>query len=168
MFPVIVEDSDFIFYGVDGTDAKEIIGKLWRMEDSPMLNGWEITWTEYYFRPPSLNGGAYIENPINAVPPLPDYFYSTAYPPNSSQTIFDAMASQNAQSYSSNGLKSGATSISWLRDADSIEYQRTWFRVTRKWLGAPIGSWDSDLYGAVLSNGERPSDASHYRNLIIQ
>tara|TARA_R110000868_G_scaffold245626_7_gene502234 strand:+ start:19457 stop:20773 length:1317 start_codon:yes stop_codon:yes gene_type:complete len=143
--------------------AKEIIGKLWRMEDSPMLNGWEITWTEYYFRPPPLNGGAYIENPTAAVPPLPDYFYSTAYPPNSSQTIFDDMASQNAQCYSSNGLKSGNTSISWLRDADSVEYQRTWFRVTRKWLGAPIGSWDNDIY----SGGERPSSVGDYRNLII-
>lgn len=143
--------------------AKEIIGKLWRMEDSPMLNGWEITWTEYYFRPPPLNGGAYVENPIDAVPPLPDYFYSTAYPPNAIETIFDEMASQNAQCYSSNGLWSGETSISWLRDADSIEYQRTWFRVTRKWLGAPIGAWDADIY----SGGERPSSVGDYRNLII-
>lgn len=143
--------------------AREIIGKLWRMEDSPMVNGVEITHAEYWFRPPPLNLGCYIENPTAANPPLPDYFYSTAYPPNASQTIFDQLSYINPQCFSSTGIAGGGTLISWLRDADDIDFQRTWFKVTRRWLGAPIGSWDADLY----NQRNRPAVPTDYRNLIL-
>ncbi len=143
--------------------AQEIIMKLWRLEDTPLLNGFEITWSEYYFRPPAINGGSYIENPAQATPPLPDYFLSTAYPPNASQTIFDMMAEWNPQCFSSTGSSNGAVNISWLRDADSIEYQRTWFKVTRKWLGAPIGAWDAEIY----TTESRPKYATDYQNLVL-
>ncbi len=150
--------------------AMEIIGKLWRMEDSPLINGLEISWSEYYFRPPLLNLGGYIEDPIlNANPGLPDYFYSTASPPNGNQTIFDNIAQFNPQAYSSDGTSGGSTKISWLRDADTLEFQRTWFKVTRKWLGAPVGAWDPDIY----QTGSRPSLGTYgfaapigYRDLI--
>jgi hypothetical protein len=141
--------------------AQEIIGKLWRMEDTPLINGWEMTWSEYYWSPPNLNPGSYLENPANATPPLPDYFYSPVRPPNPSYTVFDWIAYINPQLYSSNGASGGATTISWLRDADSLDYQRTWFKITRKWLGAPLGAWDYDLYNRY----SRPSLPSHYRAL---
>lgn len=128
-----------------------------------MVNGWELTWVEYYFRPPYLNIGSYIENPIDANPGLPDYFYSISYPPNPANTIFDQIAQTNPQIYSLDGEGATGTHISWLRDADTIEYQRTWFKVTRKWLGAPIGCWDADLY----NQGWRPVLTSDYRPLII-
>jgi hypothetical protein len=143
--------------------AQEIIMKLWRLEDTPLLNGFEITWSEYYFRPPPINGGSYIENPAAATPPLPDYFLSTAYPPNSVNTIFDNMAQWNPQCFSSTGNANGSVNISWLRDADSIEYQRTWFKVTRKWLGAPIGAWDAEIY----TTESRPKYATDYQNLVL-
>lgn len=148
--------------------AQEIIGKLWRMEDSPLVNGVEITHTDYWFRPPLLDLGGYIQDPVAAG--LPDYFYSTAYPPNPAFTIFDGLSQFNPQCYSRTGLYNGGTSISWLRDADTFEYQRTWFRRTRKWLGAPLGSWDTDLY----QTGNRPqlntftnNPPAGYRNLIL-
>ena len=144
--------------------AKEIIGKLWRMEDSPMVNAVEITLSQYWFRPPDMNLGGYIEDPSAATtnPQLPDYFTSKAYPPNSTSSIFTNLAKINPQCFSSTGDTSGTTTISWLRDADTIEYQRTWFRVTSKWLGAPIGAWDADIY----STGTRPYVPDMYKNLI--
>jgi len=143
--------------------AKEIIGKLWRMEDSPMINGVELTWSEYYFRPPPLNLGGYIEDPVLANPGFPDYFYSTTSPPTPGNTIFDNLSFINPQCFSINGRNGGGTAISWLRDADTHEFQRTWFKVTRKWLGAPVGTWDADIY----SSANRPSAPSDYRNLIL-
>ena len=141
--------------------AQELIGKLWRMEDSPMVNGVEVTLSEYYFRPPLLDLGGYIQNPVTGG--LPDYFYSTEYPPNGSFTIWDGLSYFNPQSFSITGSYGGGSAISWLRDADTIEYSRTWFRVTKKWLGAPVGAWDADLY----TQQNRPSSAGDYRPLIL-
>lgn len=146
--------------------AQELIGKLWRMEDTPMVNGIELTWSEYFWRPPYLDLGGYIQDPItNSKNPLPSYFYSPTQPPNSSYTIFDYLCQYNPQCFSSDGTGSmGTTNISWLRDADTIDYQRTWFKVTHKWLGAPIGAWDGDLYNG---NIQRPSLPTDYHPLIF-
>lgn len=138
--------------------GQELIGKLWRMEDSPPVYGLEITWTEYYWRPPYINLGSYIENPQRATPPLPDYFTCPATIPNGS-TIFDMIAHYNPQYYSESGYQGGAVSISWLRQADDIEFQRTFFKVTRKWLGAPTGAWDIDLF----NQKNRPSTVLEYK-----
>jgi hypothetical protein len=140
--------------------ALEIIQKLWRMEDTPYTTGWQVTWAEYFFRPPPLNPGGYIENPASASPALPDYFLSTAYPPNNSATIFDDLAKKNPQCYSVDGSIGGTANMSWLRKADEIEYQRTWFKVTRTWIGAPLGAWDADLYNQKA----RPKLPSDYRS----
>ena len=161
-------------YNAQGTDpngkvalavaaAQEVIQKLWRMEDSPLINGVEITWSSYYFRPPWLNLGSYLEGPAEGATPVPDYFLSTSWPPNGTYTIFDNLAYCAPQIYSRSGYSSGPVQISWLRDADTIEYQRTWFRVTRKWLGAPIGSWDKDIY----SSNSRPRFPDEYNTLVF-
>ncbi len=160
--------------------AQELIGKLWRMEDSPLINGVEMEHTEFWFRPPPLNLGGYIEDPFGnnpqtgiktASPVVPDYFYSTSNPPNQnfSDSIFAALSTFNPQCYATNGQFNGPVSISWLRDADVMEFDRTWFRVTRKWLGAPVGCWDMDIYAAILSAfpGNRPNQVNEYRNLLL-
>ena len=36
--------------------------------------------------------------------------------------------------------------ISWLREADDLQYSNGIWRRTRSWLGAADGHWDSDLY----------------------
>lgn len=158
--------------------ASEIIQKLWRMEDAPMINGIELTWSEYYFRQPYLNLGGYIEDPITqANPSFPAYFYSPTvigggFDPDPSTTIFDKLTTQNPQCYAANGQYNGPLSVSWLRDADTFEYQRAWVKVTHKWLGSFIGTWDPDLNARPgdpnsLSNGNRPTLPSHYRKLIM-
>jgi hypothetical protein len=157
------EIGEFDGTTVTGTDmakraALEIIQKYWRGEETPYVIGYEIIWSSYYFRPPYLNPGGYVEDPIyEAAPQLPEYFWSPTYPP-SSATIFDLLASINPQCYSSSGTPGGSVNISWLRKADELEHQRTWFKLNRRWIGSPIGFWDDQLY----SVGNRPLTASDY------
>lgn len=135
--------------------AKEIIGKIWRQEEQPYIVGYQMTWSQYFFRPPAMSCGGYIEDPIwNGQEEVPDYFISTEYPPDRDGTIFDLLPIDNPQCYSltgaiidHRGVYNEDYMISWLRKADRIEYQRTWFKITKTWMGAPIGHWDTELYG---------------------
>jgi hypothetical protein len=138
---------------ISGTDiakraALEIINKWWRGEEKPYIIGWQINWSVYYFWPQPLNPGGYIEDPITqAVPQLPAYFWSPYFPPRDKPpTIFDWMAYVNPQCYSNTGYSDGDVQISWLRKADQYDFERTWFRVDRTWIGTPIGYWDPQLY----------------------
>lgn len=134
--------------------AIEIIVKLWRGEETPYLTGWQITHSYFTFRPPYINPGGYIEDPITeASPQLPEYFWSPTWPTSTSVTIFDYIAAINPQSYSSDGTASGSPSISWLRKADILDFERTFFKVTRTWIGSPVGYWDPQFYAATA----RPS-----------
>jgi hypothetical protein len=151
--------------------AGEIIQKLWRIEDNPYTVGWQISWTTYYYRPPFLTPGGYLQDPIVNTgednPGLPDYFYSTANPPDTlSPDIFSEMAALNPQCYSSDGTPTGVVNISWLRKADDYDYERTWFKVTRTWIGSAIGHWDEQLFGGgVPANNyspNRPSKVTDY------
>jgi len=148
--------------------AKEIIGKIWRQEEQPYIIGYEMSWSSYWFRPPAISPGGVVSDPITGVDgsiQVPDYFISTEYPPNQLLTIFDGLPIENQQCYSISGSHGGGRGvygvdydISWLRNADDIDYQRTWFRLTRSWKGAPIGMWDTDLY----SRDHRPAVPSDY------
>lgn len=152
---------------VAGTDmakraAMEIVQKYWRGEDTPYVVGYEMTWSQYFFVSPWLNPGGYVEDPIyDAVPQLPEFFFSRVYPPDPSQTIFDFIPAINPQCYSDDGTADGAVNISWLRKADQVEFQRTWFKLTSTWIGSPVGHWDTDLY----TNEPRPSLPGDYRLL---
>lgn len=142
--------------------AQELIQKLWKIEDSPYMVGFEITWSVYYYRPYPLNPGGYVENPITeSNPALPDYFYSPSNPPDTGTSIFDDLAWWNPQCYSDSGMIGGVTNMSCLRKSDTIEYQRTWFKVTRSWLCSAIGVWDPD----ICSSGDRPQVPSDYHLL---
>ena len=84
-----------------------------------------------------------------------DYFWSPADPPDST-TIFDNLSEYNPQCYSSTGVNGGPVVLSWLRKSDRQVYERTWFKITRHWIGSPVGFWDSDLY----TSGNRPDGVS--------
>ena len=147
--------------------AQEIISKLWRQEDSPYLSGIEMKWSQYYFLPPYFNLGSYLEDPTYIVP---NYFLQPdrpvtelpprsgiAYPVAGSNNIFQLNAAVNPQDFSSTGLSTGATQFSWLRKADEIQYERTWFKITYTWVGSAIGYFDPQLYGAS-ARPQYPSD----------
>lgn len=141
--------------------ALEIIQKYWRGTENPYIVGYQISWSSFYFRPPYLNPGGYIEDPIfDATPQLPDYFWSPDFPPTSN-TIFDFMAAINPQCYSDSGLPNGVPTLSWLRKSDEIDYERTWFKITRSWIGSPVGYWDTELY----TSDRRPQTFSDYLEL---
>lgn len=160
--------------------SKEIIGKIWRQEDTPYLTGFQITWSQYFFAPAYLDGGGYIQDPLTVVP---DYFmlpqvlqsvlargdFGSGFSnldtvgPNAGQpTIFDKMAALNPQAYSSDGTSTGTVNISWLRKSDHQTFQRTWFRVDHVWVGSPIGNWDTNLY----TQNNRPQNANDFNQLI--
>ena len=138
--------------------ALEIIQKHWRGEETPYLTGYQVTWASYYWRPPYLNPGGYIENPISNGG-LPDYFHNPAYPADSTATVFDDIAKINPQCYSSTGYPAGSPVISWLRKADELQFERTWFKLTRTWIGSPVGYWDAEFYAAT----KRPDAVTDYR-----
>jgi len=145
--------SDNTFFATLIAAAREMLYKLWRNEDTPPVTGYEITWAQYYFAPTYLNPGNYIENPVGIVP---YYFMSPTQTGNA--TIFDELTAWNPQCFATNGIKYGPLNLSCLRKPDEIDYQRTWFKVTRKWLCSPIGHWDQDL----LTGNNRPQNASGF------
>ncbi len=137
--------------------AAEIIQKLWNGLDSPYMPGFQVTLTQYFFAPVFENPGGYIESPVGIVP---DYFLSPAQ--DGSNTIFDQMAAINPQCFSLDGTATGTVNISWLRKADEVVYERTWFKITSTWIGSPIGHWDAQIF----QNGPRPSLPADYLPLV--
>lgn len=119
--------------GVDGDEAIDLLNKLRRGNDSFYLPGFRVTWSQYAFGSWLINPGGYIENPSpqGGVPP---FFWYTL----SNEMIFNRVATANPTLY--------ANGISWLRLADTVSYSRTWFKITRSWIGSGFGYWDTDLY----------------------
>lgn len=142
--------------------AKEIIMKFWRGEDTPYVVGFEITHTQYLFTMPYYDPGGYLQDPIEEGQ-IPDYFVSTVWPPDPEYNFLDFVTTLNPQCYSTDGTSGGDLNISWLRKADQIEYQRTWFRRTRTWIGSAIGYWDTDFY----NQNNRPSTVADYREIKV-
>lgn len=147
--------------------AQEIISKLWRQEDTPYQVGFQITWSTYYYIKPFYNPGGYLENPIFQTGPgnpgLPDYFGSPSFD-YATNTIFDNIGQYNPQCYSANGQTGGLVNISWLRKADVVDYQRTWFKWTRTWIGTASAHWDTDLYTQNWrpNSGDGPGSSLNY------
>jgi hypothetical protein len=147
-------------YTLTGTNlakraAMEIVNKIWMGEESPYLAGYQLTWSKYYSMPQQLHPGGRIEDPITeSSPAIPEDFLYDEY----GESVFTAMAYVNPQGYSNDGTRGGTTSLSWLRKADSFRFVRTMFVVTRTWIGAPVGFWDTHLF----TGGERPTLPDHY------
>lgn len=119
-----------------GDAAKEIVQKRFIGEDTFYLPGFRIIWSRYFWFPPFANPGGYVEDPITEGA-LPSFFWSVDGTEDGPSFI-SQFENINPQFY-----KSG---IAWLRMADTIDYQRTWFKLNHSWLGAPYAHWDKDLY----------------------
>lgn len=149
--------------------AWEIISKYWRGEDSFYLPAIVVTYTTYYYEEegaPPMNPGGYIEDPLSASPfVLPYYFWSLDGTPNSadSNNKLQSFAVGNVGNLYSGG-------VTYLRKADQERYERTWFKRTQTWVGAPTGAsgyiyWDPDLYNpkptvGATPPGKPPTDAT--------
>lgn len=120
--------------------ANELLNKVKQGEDTFYLAGFKVNYTVYYYYPIGLNPGGYIEDPVDSGN-LPYYFWSLDGTPDDSDSnnCFLAIAQSVAPQFYANGL-------SWLRQADRIELQRTWFKKTSIWIGGPYGNWDAQIY----------------------
>jgi hypothetical protein len=117
--------------------AQLLLSKYQQGVDTFYLAGYKVSWSSYWFLPPLLSPGGYIEDPVYSGF-LPAYFWSDNGTP-SGNNIFTYLAEFVDSTLYGNG-------ISWLRLGDSIQYQRTWFKITRQWLAGPYGHWDTDIY----------------------
>jgi hypothetical protein len=124
------------------TCAEELLLKRRIGEDTFYLPGFRITFSRYFFSPQLINPGGMIEDPITEGG-LPPWTWALNQQDDSEGTIFDACDAYNPQYFD--------LGISWLRLCDVTDYQRTWFKYTHTWLGAPYAHWDSDIYSRVAS-----------------
>ena len=137
------------------SEAEELLLKLHKGESNFYLPGFKVTWSQYFWYPQALNPGGYIEDPIQQGG-LPAQFWSTLDPsedPDPQDNIFSELANYNPNIYGTatnvdddSGPDQVESNISWLRLCDTMHYQRTWYRITRSWIGAPIGHWDYEWY----------------------
>ena len=143
----------------------ELISKLWRQEDTPLIPAYEVVWIQRFFQTVYINPGSYIEDPRDVVPsyfmgaPEADFQNITLIPRGYQGVVgiadaggnLDTVPSAylvvvNPQFFSSDGTANGNLNISCLRTSDSVHYERTWFAITHKWKVACVGKWDKDLY----------------------
>jgi hypothetical protein len=108
-----------------------------RKEETFYLAGFRVVWSSYFYLPPLMDGGGYIQDPVTQGG-LPPYFWSTTMAVGGDNILLKKAKLTNPQIYQ--------RGLSWLRLADELEYQRTWFHLTRSWLGGPLGQWDKAIY----------------------
>lgn len=116
--------------------ANELLLKRRIGEDTFYMPGFRLVWSQYFWKPYFMNPGGYIADPIDEG--LPAFFWSPYQDSTIGTSIFTLMASINPQLYSEG--------ISWLRQTDTFEWSRTWFKLTHTWIGAPYSHWDADIY----------------------
>jgi hypothetical protein len=135
-------------------EAQEMLFKKHKGIDSFYLAGYKINWSQYYWNPVPINPGGYIEDPVQGGS-LPAYFWSTT------ELVGGTNIFYNTQLYNANmyppvvggpSLNTPPYGLSWLRQADTLHLQRTWWRLTRSWIGGPVGHWDNELYNRIKQN----------------
>lgn len=123
--------------------AQELLFKRHKGEDSFYLSGYKVTWSQYFWLPQIINPGGYIEDPVGGGG-LPAMFWSTTGDVGG-QSIFSYTTVANPNMFP-NPVTSYPYGLSWLRQTDTQEWVRTWYKLTRTWIGAPLGVWDKELY----------------------
>jgi hypothetical protein len=117
--------------------ALELLKKRRRGEDSFYLAGYKVTYSTFFpiqteagNNAPDLDMGGRIEDPTNNQSQviLPPEFWMDI----NGNNIFTLLAQTLSPQFYGNG-------ISWLRQADSLVYQRTWMQRVSTWLMGPAG-----------------------------
>lgn len=105
----------------DSTLQTSLLVKMLQGKETWYLVGIKYVWTQYYTSWTGLTRrGGFREQPYLSVDGVGP---GTAYLPR--------------------------TSWDYLREADEMVWNNGLYKVTRTWLGAPGGFWDSDLYGTT-------------------
>ena len=123
--------------------TNELLGELRQGQNTFYLSGFKVTYSYYGYLPNFLNPGGYLEDPV-ASGNIPIYFWSEDASGSNDSNIFNAVGPSVSPALYDNGL-------SWLRYADSQQYQRTWFKLTATWIGLPDGVWNPVIYNPSLA-----------------
>lgn len=118
--------------------ALKLVRVLQKGAETFYLAGWKVSWSQYSYLPPKLNPGGYIEDPV-LEGGLPSIFWSSDASGSLTSNILTAYSALVNPTFYEDGF-------SWLRQADDLDLQRTWMRVTHSWIGGPLGRWQSELY----------------------
>ena len=126
------------------------------------LSGWQVQWSWYYFGLSQLGGlvgqalypadeGGYVQDPVVSGF-LPSYFWSldgTADHSDENNMLarLPVLDSNALYGTPANGK------FSWLKQADHVEFNRTWFKQTLTWVGGPLGIWDFKVYPLWTDTG---------------
>jgi len=143
--------------------TQELLFKNHKGIENFYLSGYKISWSQYFWSPQVINPGGYIEDPFsNTGGSIPYYFWDTNQD-GSGQNIFSATNTKNANMFP---ILSGNISnfgLSWLRQTDRQALNRTWWKVTRSWVGANFGHWDVELYNPLF----QPYQTQDYQGPVI-
>lgn len=129
--------------------AKELLFKKEKGEDSFYLSGYRVSWSTYFYAPVTINPGGYMEDPV-LEGALPYQFWAVGGDIGNG-SIFQETTLLNPNVYPT-FVDEPPYGLSWLRYTDTLHLQRTWFKLTRTWVGAPLGHWDNEWYN--VSNGQ--------------
>jgi hypothetical protein len=143
--------------------AQELLFKKHKGIESFYLSGYKITWTQYFWSPQTINPGAYIEDPFSySGGSIPAYFWDTNQ--NGSGTnIFAGTQVMNQNMFPNINIHDITYGLSWLRQTDEQVLNRTWWRLTKSWVGAPGGHWDVEIYSAE----PQPLQTQDYQGAVI-
>jgi hypothetical protein len=119
--------------------ATELLLKKQKGEETFYLNGYLMTYVKYYWSPQFINPGGYIEDPFSIVP---NAFWTET---NTKSNIFSRTTLSNQNLYPFPTI-SPPYGLSWLRHTDLMQLNRTWWKQTMSWVGAPLGLWDNEWY----------------------
>jgi hypothetical protein len=140
----------------------ELLDRFWRGENEFYLAGWQVHYSWYYYGLGQLAGqvpqvlypldeGGYIQDPVVSGF-LPAYFWSLngshdTSPLNNMLQRLPYLDSNSLYHDPKNGM------FRWLRQADDVQFSRTWFKQTLTWVGAPLGTWDALIYPVWNGSG---------------
>jgi hypothetical protein len=128
------------------SQALELMLKKQKGEESFYLSGFQIQYSRYFWIPQILNPGGYIQDPFLSGA-IPSYFWNGLDANNNLVNIFSQVAQFNQNIYPNyNSLTAPPYGLSWLRQTDTVTLNRTWWRLTNTWTGAPLGHWDQQWY----------------------
>lgn len=136
--PLLLDDPDWLVANL----ALEMVNKMRKGETEFYFSGLQVVWSQYFFMPPVMNPGGYLEDPVENGG-LPPFFWSTDRTVDGDNILTFMGPTINPDLY--------ADGFSWLRKADRLQYERTWYRLTHTWIGGPLGHWDSDIYPDIYS-----------------
>lgn len=125
--------------------AQELLFKKHKGEDTFYFAGYKVQWSQYFYYPQPLNPGGYIEDPVSQGG-LPYGFWSTTGLQGGQNILIVDSTTHNQNMFPPVSGQAPNPSFSWLRQADTFQLNRTWFKLTRSWIGAPLGIWDNELY----------------------